>query len=159
MSCVHRPRRRSRRAMAITNRELVAGTKLVGRYKGQQHTVLVVGDADPGFGYELNNGTIYKSLSAAGSVVMKGVSCNGWRFWSVEGDEAEKPTPKPKATALAGKLRQLRRVPNQKGVAEGSVKWFCSGCMASFLADTVNEPQACPNGHPRMATDELATMD
>ena len=102
--------------MAITNRELVAGTKLVGRYKGGQHSVLVVGDAESGLGYELDGGTIYRSLSAAGSAVMKGVSCNGWRFWSVEGDEAEKPTPQPKAIALAGKLRQLRRVPNQKGV-------------------------------------------
>ncbi len=92
--------------MAITNRELVAGTKLVGRYKGQQHAVLVVGDANTGFGYELDDGTIFKSLSAAGSAVMNGVSCNGWRFWSVMGDEPEKPTPKPKATALTGKLRQ-----------------------------------------------------
>ena len=57
---------------------------------------------------------------------MKGVSCNGWRFWSVEGDEPEKPTSKPKATALTGKLRQLRRMPNQKGVAEGSVKWLAA---------------------------------
>ncbi len=145
--------------MAITNRELVAGTKLVGRYKGQQHVVLVVGDAQTGFGYELDNGTIYKSLSAAGSAVMKGVSCNGWRFWTVDGDEPEKPQQEAKKTALTGKLRQLRRVPNQKGVAEGAVKWFCSGCMASFLTDAASEPQACPQGHPRTATNELANVD
>ena len=141
--------------MAITNRQLMAGTKLVGRYKGQQHAALVVGDGETSFGYELDNGTIYKSLSAAGSAVMKGVSCNGWRFWSVEGAEAEKPQQEPKKSALAGKLRQLRRVPNQKGVTEGSVKWFCSGCMASFLADAASEPQSCPQGHPQIGTDEL----
>ncbi len=145
--------------MAITNRELVSGTKLVGRYKGAQHSVLVVGDADTGFGYELDNGTIYRSLSAAGSAVMNGVSCNGWRFWSVEADEVEKPQQEAKKTALTGKMRQLRRVPNQKGVAEGAVKWFCSGCMASFLADAASEPQSCPVGHTRMATDELASAD
>ena len=145
--------------MAITNRELPAGTRLVGRYKGEQHSVLVVGDGETGFGYELDGGTSYKSLSAAGSAVMNGTSCNGWRFWSVEGDEAEQLTPEPKKTALAGKLRQLRRVPNQKGVAEGAVKWFCSGCMASFVADGASEPQSCPKGHPRIATDELASVD
>ena len=145
--------------MTITNRELVAGTKLVGRYKGEQHSVLVVGDAETGFGYELDNGTIYKSLSAAGSAVMKGTSCNGWRFWSVEGAELEKPQQEPKKSALTGKMRQLRRVPNQKGVAEASTKWFCSGCMASFLADAASEPQSCPQGHTRMATDELASID
>ncbi len=136
-----------------------AGTKLAGRYKGQQHSVLVVGDAETGFGYELDNGTIYKSLSAAGSAVMNGVSCNGWRFWSVEGEEPDDAPSKPKATAVSRKMRQLRRVPNQKGVAEGSVKWFCSGCMASFLADAASEPQSCPVGHPRMATDELASVE
>ncbi len=97
--------------MAITNRELGAGMKLVGRYKGQPYSVIVVGDEETGLGYELDNGTIYRNLSAASSAVMKGVSCNGWRFWSVEGDEPGKPTPKAKATALTGKLRQLRRVP------------------------------------------------
>ncbi len=95
--------------MAITNRELVVGTKLVGRYKGQQHGVLVVGDADTGFGYELDHGTIYKSVSAAGSAVMHGTSCNGWRFWSVEGDEPDQPQQERKKSALTGKRGSRRR--------------------------------------------------
>jgi len=61
--------------MVITNRELAAGTTLVGKYRGKQHTVLVLGDHETGLGYELDNETIYKSLSAAGSAVMNGVSC------------------------------------------------------------------------------------
>ena len=83
--------------MAITNRDLPAGTKLVARYKGQTHSVLVVGDGETGFGYELDNATIYKSLSAAGSAVMNGTACNGWRFWSPEGELKERPAKEPKA--------------------------------------------------------------
>ena len=63
--------------MVIENRDLAAGTKLVARYRGQQHTVFVIGDAETGLGFELDNGTIYKSLSSAGKAVMNGVACNG----------------------------------------------------------------------------------
>ncbi|HET7738334.1 MAG TPA: hypothetical protein VFK32_07155 [Tepidiformaceae bacterium] len=34
----------------------------------------------------LADGTFYSSLSAAGSAVMDGVACNGWRFWSIDGE-------------------------------------------------------------------------
>ena len=151
--------------MAIDNRDLKAGQKLVARYKGQEHTVLVLvlGDETTnGLGFELDGGTIYRSLSSAGSAVMGGTSCNGWRFWSPEGSLKTKPdkTETVKHTAKpAAKVRLIKKVPNQKGVPASRVKWFCSGCMKSFLADVAEDPQACPEGHSREATDEFATAD
>lgn len=149
--------------MAITNRDLQAGTKLVARFKGQEHTVLVLGDKEAGVSYELDGGTTYKSLSSAGSAVMNGTACNGWRFWSLEGELPAKPEkgPKAKATKNApGKLlRQISRVPNQKGVEEGSTKWHCSSCMASFVAEGKDAPEACTKGHPREVKDEFATAE
>ena len=49
-------------------------------------------------------------------------------------------------------------MPNQKGVADGQIKWHCSACMASFLHDGPTEPDACPQGHPRETTDEFSTV-
>ena len=148
--------------MALENRDLKAGQKLVARYKGQEHTVLVLGDDKVGLGFELDGKTIYKSLSTAGNAVTGG-SVNGWRFWSQEGDlkakrESEaKPAGTKRGVKPESRVKQIRRVPNQKGVTEGQVKWHCSACMASFLADSAAEPDACPQGHPREATDEFTT--
>ena len=149
--------------MAITNRDLPTGTKLVARYKGQTHSVLVLGDGETGLGFELDNGTIYKSLSAAGSAVMSGVACNGWRFWSPEGELKERPAKEAKAKAngktRTATVRNLKKIPNQKGVPEGQTKWHCSSCQKSFLAPAATEPEACPEGHDRLVEDELAPVD
>ena len=110
--------------MVIENRDLDAGTKLVARYRGQEHTVLVVGDAKTGLGFELDSGTIYKSLSSAGKAVMNGVACNGWRFWSRAGEAvtetAEEVAPAHGANAkpTTKTVRQISKIPNQKGVNE-----------------------------------------
>lgn len=150
--------------MALDNRDLKAGQKLVARYKGQEHTVLVLGDETTnGLGFELDAGTIYKSLSSAGNAVTGG-SVNGWRFWSLEGSL---PTKGAKTESTAAKwsdkperrVRLIKKVPNQKGVPASRVKWFCSGCMKSFLADVAEDPQTCPEGHGREATDEFVTAD
>ena len=150
--------------MPITNRDLPAGTILVATYKKEQHRALVL-ESDNGKGYELDGGTIYRSLSAAGSAVMGGTACNGWRFWSVEGGEPEAPegaTPAPKREkapnakgATGKKVRQVRKVPNQKGVAAGEARWFCSACMVGFVLPVDEEPTACPAGHPREIEDDL----
>ena len=146
--------------MAIENRDLPAGTKLVARYKGQTHEALVLIDDAGKPGYELDGKTIFRSLSAAGSAVMGGTACNGWRFWSVEGTAPGKPETQTADAKPAGPrlVRQLKRVPNQKGVPEGEVKWFCSACQASFLATAGTEPDACPQGHSREAEDEFAAV-
>ena len=147
--------------MALENRDLKAGQKLVARYKGQEHTVLVLGDDKVGLGFELDGKTIYKSLSTAGNAVTGG-SVNGWRFWSLEGDlkpkrETEAKPGTKKSVKPESRVKQIRRVPNQKGVADGQIKWHCSACMASFVHDGTAEPDACPQGHPREATDEFTT--
>ncbi len=62
--------------MAIKNRDLAPGTKLVGRYKGGQYRCEVVA-ADEGSRYRLEDGREFASMSAAGAAVMGGVACNG----------------------------------------------------------------------------------
>ena len=90
--------------MAIENRELAPGTKLVARYKGQVYTAEVV-QTDEGVRYRLEDGKDYKSPSSAGSAVMGGNATNGWRFWSLQGEQkvvniadhlSDDPADKPK---------------------------------------------------------------
>lgn len=168
--------------MVIENRTLVGGEEFVARYKGTEHRVVVLGDEATGFGFEVDgDGKIHRSLSAAGSAVMGGTACNGWRFWSRAGELPEarvraepKAPPKPKAdddadaepsTPRAAKERKstvmkvIRRIPNQKGVEEGHTKFFCSACMASFVIEGAVEPDVCPKGHAKLQADELAEVE
>ena len=104
---------------------------------------------------------------------------HGWRFWSLANGE---PTVRPakaekhemthglltesyaKANAKASHTesparprlaRQIKRVPNQKGVEEGKTRWFCSACMAGFQEETRIAPATCPQGHLAMVPDEF----
>jgi hypothetical protein len=77
--------------MSIKDRNLKVGTKLVARHKNTEHQVQVVAGEGGKARYRLNDGQKFASLSAAGSAVMGGVACNGWRFWSVEGSAEAKP--------------------------------------------------------------------
>ena len=133
--------------MTIENRDLAPGTKLVARYKGQEYTAQVVeslhgeGTKPDGIRYVLPDGRQFKSPSAAGSAVMGGSACNGWRFWSLAGEE---PTEQPKkAKKAAGKK------PAQNGLIERMEdgRFFCSACQEAFDAPEGIEPQGCPNGH------------
>jgi hypothetical protein len=149
--------------MSIENRDLAVGTKLVGRHKKTEYVCEVV-QTEEGVRYQLADGSLHKSPSSAAKAVMGGISANGWRFWSVEGtlpeakpSEPDKPE-KAKAEKNGRMVRQIKRLPNQRGVAEGQTKWFCSACMESFLAETGAEPEACPKGHPREVEDELAPL-
>lgn len=86
---------------------LEAGTVLVATYKGSEYLATVFADAEGKTRFRLEDGREFKSPSSAGSAVMGGVACNGWRFWSLEGQSAPtdaEPTPvkkprggKPKA--------------------------------------------------------------
>ena len=147
--------------MAIENRNLEAGMKLAARYKGQTYSATVV-QLDEGIRYQLATGETFTSLSKAGSHVMKGVACNGWRFWSLADDlpeprerqhESFRTTPKAKRRAQPQRL--IRRLPMQKGRTEKSLRWWCSACMASFTHTDDREPEWCPEGHPREASDEV----
>lgn len=144
--------------MPINDRNLPAGTVLAGRYKGQTYRCTVL-EHEGALAFALEDNSIHKSPSAAASKIMNGASVNGWRFWSLEGElpEAASKADKPATTkGVATKLvRQIKKLPNQKGVPEGMTKFHCSACMESFLSETA-EPETCPAGHPRETADEFA---
>jgi len=139
--------------MAIENRNLEVGTRLVANYKKQTYVCTVeAGEGDEGVAFVLENGSRHKSPSAAGSKVMGGKAVNGWRFWSLEGQEpkaqaTEPAAAKPARTATKKAKKLIFKSPSQAGVAEGKTKWFCSACMKGFLVDTGGTPQVCPQGH------------
>ncbi|MGE0227607.1 MAG: hypothetical protein AB7I38_02640 [Dehalococcoidia bacterium] len=75
--------------------KLEPGTVLVARYRGAEHRAEVFRDEEGKTRYRLQDGREFKSPSSAGSAVMGGVACNGWRFWSLQGDEPAGDPPKP----------------------------------------------------------------
>jgi hypothetical protein len=147
--------------MPIDNRELAPGTKLEGTYKKTTYVCEVVSTPEGETRYRLEDGRLFKSPSSAAKAVMGGISANGWRFWSVEGTLPEAKPSKPekaKAEKNGRMVKQIKTLPNQKGVAQGQTKWFCSACMESFLTETGTDPEACPKGHPAQVEDELAPV-
>ncbi len=85
--------------LAVENRDLVVGMKLVGRYKKQEHTCEVV-ETENGLRFRLDDGSEFKSLSSAAMALMDGKAVNGWRFWTLAGQmAAETPAPTEPATA------------------------------------------------------------
>lgn len=54
--------------MAITNRNLKPGTRLIARYKGKEHTTEVIKTKD-GLRYRLADGQEFKSPSGAGEAL------------------------------------------------------------------------------------------
>jgi len=140
----------------IENRDLAVGTRLVARYKKAEHTATVVEGEGGGPRYRLEDGREFKSPSAAGSAVMGGVACNGWRFWSLAG-EGKAPAPKKERKAPAPnaerkpkrepKTQGFQRLPDEEGAAEGTARFFCDACMEAFEAPVDSEPATCPKGH------------
>ena len=147
--------------MAITNRELPIGTRLAADYKKTRY-VCTVEKAEEGEGvlFALEDGKRFKSPSAAGSAVMGGTACNGWRFWTVEGEEPPAKEPKPRAEKKGGskttkKVRKPRKtssklisaMPDQTGVPDGMARFWCNACMDAFEAEDGKVPAECPQGH------------
>ena len=135
--------------MAIEDRNLTVGTRLVASYRKQAHVCMVEKEEEgEGNVFVLEDGRKFKSLSSAASAVMGGKAANGWRFWSVQGREpkAREGGEKPEAQASKSK-RLVYRVPNQKGIAEGQSRWFCRACMKGFVVEGCGQPEACPEGH------------
>jgi len=143
--------------MTIEDRDLKAGTLLAARFKGKMYVADVV-ETEDGIRYQYE-GENYKSLSSAGKAITNG-SINGWRFWSLadkDGEPADRKKPKAGEPSSKSKMVvQFRKLPNQKGVPEGEVKYHCSACQKSFLAPAGDPPEACPEGHPREVEDSLA---
>ena len=135
--------------MAIEDRNLTVGTRLVANYR-KQAVACKVEKREEGdkLAFVLEDGKRYRSPSSAASAVMGGKAVNGWRFWSVEGAEpkAQEGGEKPETQASKSK-RLVYRVPNQKGIAEGQSRWFCRACMKGFVASGGGQPGVCPEGH------------
>jgi hypothetical protein len=76
--------------MAIENRNLALGTKLIAHYKKETYCALVVAGPEGKVLYQLSpyDGREFKSPSALGTAVTR-KACNGWTFWSVAPDEAQ----------------------------------------------------------------------
>ena len=148
--------------MPISNRDLPAGTTLTATYKKQAYTCSVI-ETPEGKRYRSPEGKEYKSPSAAGSAVMNGTACNGWAFWSLQGDEANAPVREPKvkavkaakaAPAATKTMLQVKKLRKQDGAPEGETRWYCSACQDGFLFPKNTTPAACPEGHPRVVADE-----
>ncbi len=107
--------------MAIENRNLEVGTRLVANYKKQAFVCTVEKDEEGKLAFVVD-GKRYTSPSAAGSAVMGGTACNGWRFWSLEGDLKErkaKAEPKAKAAKKApAKKAPVKKAPAKKASAK-----------------------------------------
>ena len=100
--------------MPIENRSLEPGMRLAARYKGQTYGMEVV-QTEEGIRYRLEDGREFKSPSSAASAVMGGMAANGWRFWSLAEELAEK-------AAAPQKERQSKK--------NGQVERFrCLHCM------------------------------
>ena len=142
--------------MPIENRKLEAGMRLSARYKKETYLAEVV-ETPEGLRFRLEDGREFKSLSSAGKAVMNGIACNGWRFWSLEGDESRRESAERETAAPSGNGKEhklISRVPNQKGVPEGQLRYFCNACMRSFFAE--GTPEHCPEGHRNVDLAEAA---
>ena len=135
--------------MAIEDRNLTVGTRLVANYRKQAHACTVEKrDEGGGFLFVLEDGRKFKSASSAASALMGGKAVNGWRFWSVQGAESKAGQGREKPETQGAKSKRLvYRVPNQKGIAEGQSRWFCRACMKGFVIEGDGQPEACPAGH------------
>ena len=80
--------------MAIENRELQPGIKLIARYKKEEFRAEVVAGEEGKVKYRLADGREFKSPSAAGTAITS-KACNGWAFWSLETLSARKGSSEP----------------------------------------------------------------
>ena len=144
--------------MAIENRNLEPGTKLIARYKKEEYRAEVVAGEGEKVRYRLTDGREFKSPSAAGTAIT-GKACNGWAFWSVDpgdppGGPEEPETQESQTEDSAGpeaaeppSSATFRRAPNQRGVGEGEIRLYCDACQKSFTAPSDQQPESCPEGH------------
>jgi hypothetical protein len=148
----------------IEDRNLPTGTRLVARYKGYSYHCVVTSRDEDKVGFTLDcpdhpdlHGKEFKSPSAAGSAVMGGTACNGWRFWSLAPTgETPAPAAEPAKKGKA-KFRTIKKLPNQQGLEEGQVRYWCSACQKSFVVEDGQEPEACPEGHRADDSEPVAT--
>jgi hypothetical protein len=122
------PRRIEMAIDANERKRMKAGARLAATYKKEEHRVDVVAGDEGRLLYRLADGREFKSPSAAGSAVMGGVACNGWRFWSLAAGEAPgaptkrtaKPAAKPKTAAKTKSAAQAKKPAAPKRATKAS---------------------------------------
>ena len=127
--------------MSITNRNLVAGTKLAARYKGREYAAEVVQRED-GTRYRLKDGREFKSPSSAGSAVMGGnrpATAGGSGAWRT----GKRSRPGPASAERKGRTKNAPRAFER--LEDGSC--FCSACGEAFEVADDRAPAECPRGH------------
>jgi hypothetical protein len=128
----------------IEDRNLKPGTVLVARYKKRDHRCEVVKGAEGKVAFRVN-GKEYGSPSAAGSAVMGGTACNGWRFWTPEGaaKAAHKPTTRPTAAKKAAAKPKAKGKPKTKakGAAKAKPKASKNGKQPEVAGGANGEPE------------------
>ena len=155
--------------MAIENRNLEAGTKLIAKYKKEEFKAEVIAGEEGKVKYRLADGREFKSLSSAGTAITS-KACNGWAFWSLEANGTPAESPEPESSEGQKEAAEdaetpdppsasvFRRVPNQKGVGEGEVRLYCDACQKSFTTPADQLPESCPEGHGPDAGQQEATQ-
>jgi hypothetical protein len=134
--------------VSIEDRNLKAGTKLVATYKGKEYTCTVKGTGDERrYAFQ---GREYKSPSSAGSAVMGGSACNGWRFWTPASEAKKQASDRAETKKAATKKKAkatFEPLEDQKIATKGQIRYFCSACMDAFEAPVGVSPVGCPKGH------------
>ena len=126
--------------MAITDRHLAPGTKLVATYKKATRTCEVV-ETTEGLRYRLDDGREFKSPSGAGAAIMgEGRTCNGYSFWSrAEGEATGRAAVRPSDTPKSKRSR--RRADVEPSEASGTTlpiieqltgEYECGNCGSAF---------------------------
>ena len=118
--------------MSIKDRNLKPGTVLVARYKKEDHRCEVAAGEEGKVLYRLADGREFTSPSAAGSAVMGGTACNGWRFWSVEGEEEPKPAKAGKKAKAEPKAKRGKAKAPPQDEPETERKVSCGDCGQEF---------------------------
>ena len=92
----------------IKDRDLKPGTTLVAHYKDKEYRAKVMAGKDGKLRYRLADGREFKGPSGAGSAVMGGVACNGWRAWSVAGSGRKTTVPARAPAKATGRAKSKR---------------------------------------------------
>ena len=111
--------------------KLAAGTMLIAKYKGAEHCCEVVAGEDGKRRFRLEDGREFRSPSSAGSAVMDGVACNGWRFWSVAGMAGDVTSVVEQVHARAKPATASKAKPQSAKAARPK----CDACGKSFMAE------------------------
>jgi hypothetical protein len=129
----------------------------VANYKKARYVCTVEADEEGKLAFVLEGGRRFKSPSSAASAVMGGSAANGWKFWSVEGEEPAATTAQAAKERKPSSFKLFKRVPGT-GLEEGQYRIWCQACQKSFVT-TKAEPEACPEGHRADDPELLTSLD